>query len=196
MIGFVGSLKPWHGLELLLEAVHSLPGEEDVGLVFVGDGPMRESLEETCGAPASAYKAVFTGAIPYEQIPAVMKAVDVLVAPYPNMKGFYFSPVKVFEYMASGRPVVASRIGQIGEILEDEKNALLVPAGNSEALANALLRLKSDAPLRDRLGRAAQADVRSQHTWNMRVRTVEPIFESLRRRMDHDRSEAARAQAG
>ena len=111
-----------------------------------------------------------------------LKATDVLVAPYPQSTDFYFSPIKIFEYMAAGRPIIASRIGQVAEILEHERTALLVPPGDSAALTQALLRLKSDPELGIRLAQAAQQEVRTAHTWAARFKTVEPAFIELTRR--------------
>jgi glycosyltransferase involved in cell wall biosynthesis len=91
---------------------------------------------------------------------------DVAVAPYPALPDFYFSPLKVFEYMAAGRPVVASAIGQLKELLEDGVNGMLVPPGNPAAIAAALERLYCDEELRGRLGQAAREKVVREHTWD------------------------------
>ena len=126
-------------------------------------------------------KVKFLGAVPYDSIPAVMKSMDVLVAPYPEMVNFYFSPLKIFEYMASGRPIVSSSIGQIKDVLTNEKNALLVPAGDSKALQDALIRVKYDAQLRTRLSQAANSEVRSKHLWCHRLEKITEIMEGLSR---------------
>jgi glycosyltransferase involved in cell wall biosynthesis len=91
---------------------------------------------------------------------------DAAVAPYAPTESFYFSPLKVFEYMAAGLPVAASRIGQIGEVIRDGVNGLLLPPGDPEALAAALERLCRDRALRMRLGQAARATALKEHTWD------------------------------
>jgi glycosyltransferase involved in cell wall biosynthesis len=108
-----------------------------------------------------------------------LKGLDVLAAPYPRLDGFYFSPLKIFEYMAAGKPIVASRIGQVAEILENEKTALLVAPENPEELASALRRLKAERKLAERLGAAAQKEAQEKHTWKARLEIVESIFRSL-----------------
>jgi glycosyltransferase involved in cell wall biosynthesis len=91
---------------------------------------------------------------------------DVAVAPYPPQAEFYFSPLKVYEYMAAGLPVVASRIGQIEEAIRDGVDGVLCPPGDPEAFAAALLRLADDPLLRARLGRAARESVVAERTWS------------------------------
>ncbi len=179
VVGFVGSLKPWHGLEFLLEAFRQLPENQNFELKIVGDGPLRPSLEKLAHKLGIQNRVAFTGAVDFEEIPKTLKGLDALVAPYPQMDGFYFSPLKIFEYMAAGRPIVASRIGQVAEILEDEKTALLVSPENPDALAAALRRLKAEQRLAERLGREAQKLAKEKHTWKARLKTVDAIFQSL-----------------
>jgi glycosyltransferase involved in cell wall biosynthesis len=91
---------------------------------------------------------------------------DVGVAPYPNLSHFYFSPLKVYEYMASGLSVVASRIGQIADLIEHGVTGLLYPPGCPDNLSTALERLRLEPDLRCRLGHAARAKVIRHHTWD------------------------------
>jgi glycosyltransferase involved in cell wall biosynthesis len=116
--------------------------------------------------------AHFTGAVDPDQVPGLLASMDVAVAPYPRLANFYFSPLKVYEYMAAGLPVVAGRIGQLAEILDHEQTGLLCPPGDAQALAEALDRLRHDAVLRRRLGRAAQATVLRKHTWAAVARRI------------------------
>jgi glycosyltransferase involved in cell wall biosynthesis len=94
---------------------------------------------------------------------------DVAVAPYPNLTRFYFSPLKVYEYMAAGLPVVASRLGQLEGLIRHGINGLLCPPGDAAALADTLAGLRADPGLRRRLGETARATVLRQHTWEAAV---------------------------
>lgn len=156
-IGFVGSLKPWHGLEMLADAFAALHEEDErYRLLVVGYGPQGEALRARLLARVPPHAFTLTGRLAHDEVPARLALCDAAVAPYPAMEGFYFSPMKVFEYCAMGIPVVASRIGQIEELLADGETALLTPPGDAAALAAALRRLREDAALRRRLGRAAR----------------------------------------
>ena len=90
----------------------------------------------------------------------------VAVAPYPVQTDFYFSPLKVYEYMAAGLPVVVSHVGQLKFLIKDETNGLLVPPGDSFALATALDRLRRNPLLATRLGQAARKAMMQNHTWD------------------------------
>ena len=107
----------------------------------------------------------FTGAVAPDAIPGLLASMDIAVAPYPPLAHFYSSPLKVYEYMAAGLPIVASRIGQVGEIIQDGVTGLLVAPGDSAAFTKALIRLQNDPELRQQLGANARESV-SEHTWD------------------------------
>lgn len=165
-VGFVGTLKPWHGVDVLAEAFALLAHEcPDTRLLVVGDGPEAPSLRAALERAGCAGSAELTGAVPAERIPDLLRRMDVATAPYPADAGPYFSPLKVYEYLAAGLPVVASRTGQLPGILRDGVDGVLVPPGDPAALARELIRLRHDAGRRHRLGRAARAGVERHHTW-------------------------------
>jgi glycosyltransferase involved in cell wall biosynthesis len=170
-IGFVGTLKPWHGLGVLAEAFkdfHVL--HQTSRLLIVGNGPERPRLEEQLAAS----NVIFTGAVAPDKIPALLASMDLAVAPYPKIEPFYFSPLKLYEYMAAGLPVVASRIGQIEKVIEHAVTGWLVEPGNPKALSEAMGTLLNNPELRGRLGQAARAAALERHTWQS---TVGRIFD-------------------
>jgi glycosyltransferase involved in cell wall biosynthesis len=172
-IGFVGTLKAWHGLPTLVEAFALFHlREPNSRLLIVGDGPERERLETDLACRGLLKAAQFTGSVPPTAVPALLAAMDVAVAPYPQLVNFYFSPLKVYEYMAAGVPVVASRIGQLAGLIESGKDGLLCPPGDAPALAAALEQLWREPQLRARLGQAARAKVLRDHTWAAVARRV------------------------
>jgi glycosyltransferase involved in cell wall biosynthesis len=105
------------------------------------------------------------GAVTPTDVPRYLHSLDVAVAPYPDYSHFYFSPLKLFEYMAAGLPIVASGIGQVREILRDNETGLLVTPGDAAALTATLARVARDPDLRTRLGAAARAAVVRDRTW-------------------------------
>lgn len=177
-VGFVGTLKPWHGLTALVDAFHQLRVRRtDARLLVVGDGPERESLVGDLAKRGLTGTARLTGAVAPDAVPGLLASMDVAVAPYSPRDDFYFSPLKVVEAMAAGRAVVASAMGQICELICDGVTGLLVPPGDASALAAALHQLASDSALRRRLGGAARDVVRRQFTWDVVARRIYRLAE-------------------
>ena len=156
---FVGTLKPWHGVDRLLEAAVGLP----LRLLIVGDGPEGPALRER--AQRLGLDAEFTGAVEPASIPGLLRRADLAAAPYPGGEEDYFSPLKVFEYLAAGLPVVASATGQIPSLLRDGATGVLVPAGDVPALRTALAELAADPAARARMGAEARAEAVREHDW-------------------------------
>lgn len=168
-VGFVGSLKPWHGLSTLVEAFARLYRiHPDIRLLIVGDGPERENIIAQLAAEGSDVLAAvdMTGVVPPSDVPAWLSRMDVAAAPYPVFSDFYFSPLKIFEYMAAGLPVISSRVGDLPGIVRDGVNGILCAPGDAVALAAALDRLRGDPALCRRLGQSARVTVLRRHTWD------------------------------
>jgi glycosyltransferase involved in cell wall biosynthesis len=138
IVGFVGSLKPWHGTDVLLEAFARLaPAHPTACLLVVGDGPAAGALRERTRGLGLEPRVRFTGAVEHARVPELVAAMDIAAAPYRAADDFYFSPIKVYEYLAAGTPVVASPLGQIAPLVAA---GLVTPAAAGDAgdLARAL----------------------------------------------------------
>ena len=170
VVGFSGSLKGWHGVDVLCDAFRRASVDRRLHLVIVGDGPLRKEVSRFAGELPG--RVTLTGALPLEQVPAWVRGMDIAVAPYPQLERFYFSPLKILDAMACGVANVASRIGQIPELIADGETGLLVPPGDAAALAAALLRLADDPALRRRLGQAALREARAKHAWSARAEEI------------------------
>ena len=169
IVGFTGTFGPWHGAPVLAEAA-ALMNENDgphrYHFLFIGNGEQR-ALTETI-IKSGSVSATFTGAVEHASVPAYLDACDILASPHvPSTDGtdFFGSPTKLFEYLAMEKGIVASRLGQVGEVIVDQQNGLLVEPGNPNELASAIERLGTDESLRRRLGAAARADAISRYTW-------------------------------
>jgi len=170
-VGFVGSLKGWHGLPNLAEAFARLTTRAaDARLLIVGDGPERERLEQALRDRNVLNATMFTGAVSHDQVPALLESIDVAVAPYPKLANFYFSPLKIYEYMAAGLAVVASGAGQVAQLIDDGVTGLLYEAGDVDGLLEALDRLRRDPQLRVSLGKSAREAILRGHTWDAIVK--------------------------
>jgi glycosyltransferase involved in cell wall biosynthesis len=165
-VGFIGTLKPWHGIETLVEAAALASRKAPIRLLIVGDGPQRATIESMAGQLGISGFTVFTGAIDQELIPSYLASMDIAAAPYPALDRFYFSPLKLYEYMASARAIVASRIGQIETTIEHGGTGLLVPPGDAAALADTIVDLARNRAQRLALGHAARRQAIARHTWD------------------------------
>jgi glycosyltransferase involved in cell wall biosynthesis len=166
-VGFLGTLKPWHDTGTLVEAFALLRRTvPDVRLLIVGDGPERPLLESRLDALGLAAAARFTGAVAASEVPGWLARMHVGTAPYHGDQPFYFSPLKLYEYMAAGLAVVASEVGGLRGVLGGGSHGRLVPPGDPAALASQLALLAADPGLRARLGRAARGHVVAYHGWD------------------------------
>ncbi|HEX6737580.1 MAG TPA: glycosyltransferase family 4 protein, partial [Vicinamibacteria bacterium] len=175
---FSGSFRPWHGVHVLEEAARRLAERTDLYFILAGG--------ETA-APGQGYRGRRLGALPYERMPEVVAAADVGVAPYDTRRlaqlrlGFYWSPLKIFEYMASGLPTVTIPRFPLTEIVRAEQEGLHVAEGDPAALAAALLRLAQDPALRARLGASARARVVERYSWARHCQDLERVLEGMAR---------------
>jgi glycosyltransferase involved in cell wall biosynthesis len=166
VIGFVGSFQPWHDVQGLLQAFSKLYTQhKDLRLLLVGDGEQREALEDVHRQLGLQSAVIFTGNIAHDAVPAYLAAMDVTVAPYNWKQDFYGSPLKLFEYMAAGKPTVAAAIGQIEEVIEHGKTGWLYRSGDHEQLADGLSCLLHSAELSSAVGAAAREEILSNYTW-------------------------------
>ena len=175
---FVGTLKPWHGTDVLLNALAESSG--DWRLRIVGDGPQGEDLRARVAQMPehTAARVEFTGAVTPEQVPDLLADSDLAVAPYPlaAASDSYFSPLKVYEYLAAGLPVVASAIGQIPQVLDGTGAGILVPPSDAVALGTVLDTLSEDLPTRQDMSRRARRLAVERHDWN---RVVDAVLEGV-----------------
>jgi glycosyltransferase involved in cell wall biosynthesis len=181
ILGFVGGLRPWHGVEALPALLEVLVGRyPEAKLVIAGDGPLRDALEHELTARGLGGNAVFTGWMAHGEVAALTQTFDVALAPYPRPDhDFYFSPLKLFEYMACGVPVVSTNLGQISEVVREGETGLLCAPGDHEALVAACQRLLEDPDLRSRLGKAAAKEIHTRYTWDRNATRVVEIAEAL-----------------
>lgn len=183
VIGFIGTFGPWHGAPVLAEAARLVMRNTHCHFLFVGDGDQRAQTESIVEAPDVS--ATFTGRVSHEDVPAYLDACDIFVSPHVQAADgseFFGSPTKLFEYLSMAKPVIASRLGQIAEVIRHDENGLLVEPGDTSALARAIERLALDESLRARLGAAGRQTVAGQYTWRQNAARV---FDAMRMNTEH-----------
>lgn len=172
IIGFSGSLKKWHGVDILIQSVSKLISDGlNIALLIIGEGPEMKNLKMLAENEEISEQTVFLGKIPHNDMPSYISLFDVATAPYIADDNFYFSPLKVIEYFACGVPVVATRNGELSRVISNFDNGLLVDDNKPQSLANAILKLYSDESLRKTVAKNAKkiADAR---TWNANAKKL------------------------
>jgi glycosyltransferase involved in cell wall biosynthesis len=173
---FSGSFRPWHGVHVLEEAARSVSSRAELFFVLAGGGE---------AGPGDGYRGRRLGAVPYERMPDLVAACDVGVAPYDTARlrqlrlGFYWSPLKVFEYMASGLPTVTIPREPLTEVVRDGEEGLHFREADASDLAHVLLRLAGDAPLRAHLGASARARVVERYSWARHCEQLDAVMDGL-----------------
>lgn len=180
---FAGAFRAWHGAVRLVEAIGRLhaAGDRRFGAILIGDGP---ELAAARRAAAGIPDVLFTGAVPHDRLPAYLAAADLGVAPFephrhpPLALGFFWSPLKVFEYLASGLPVVAPRLPRLTKLIEHAREGWLYDPNDPWGLEEALAAL-ADAGLRAHLGAAARARAVRDFSWQAHCRALDERLRTL-----------------
>ncbi len=166
VLGFFGSFKPWHGLGFMVKAFAALARKNpDVRLLCVGDGPELEHVRADVSARGLDDRVVMTGRVPHAEIPMHLAAMDICVAPYLPQEDFYFSPLKVVESLAAGVPVIAARIGQLEQLVDEGRTGLLFEPGSEVEFVAKTLELVGDPGRRRAMGLGARARAVADFSW-------------------------------
>jgi glycosyltransferase involved in cell wall biosynthesis len=169
VLGFSGFVRDWHRLDLVLSCL-ARPELARARLVVVGEGPGSPSIARRAADLGIADRVLQVGDRRHEEMPGIVAALDVALLPGAPA---YASPLKLYEYLAAGLPVVAPDQENLREVLRDRDNALLFAPGDADALASALVELNGDAALRARLGARARDTVTDEkRTWRAVARRV------------------------
>jgi glycosyltransferase involved in cell wall biosynthesis len=178
VLGFTGFVRTWHGLDKVIRWM-ARGQRQDIQLLVVGEGPAREELEELARQVNLADRISFTGLVHRDRVPEYVAAFDVALQP---AVVDYASPLKLFEYLALGRAVIAPCKPNLMEVLQDDVNALLFETDREGAFEAGLSRLCEDAALRARLGEAARRTIQDGgYTWQANAMRITSLFERLRK---------------
>ncbi len=169
VVMWVGGFYPWHDLDLLLESFRQvLQKRPDAKLLLVGDGQTRPMVEQRVSANGLRHAVIMTGAVSHSRVPEMLSVADVAVvpaAPVSASRGGTGTPLKLFEYMAAGKAIVATALNQATEVIRDGVNGRLVAAGDINGFAEATLSLLNDPVERGRLGQNARREAVEHYSW-------------------------------
>lgn len=173
VVAFCGLFYRWHGVATLAEAFVGLrDAHPEAKLLLIGQGEEEARVRGILRSGGVLGDCLLPGIVARAEVPGYLAAADVVVSPHADLQNFIGSPIKIFEYMASGTPIIASRLAQLSEILRHEENALLVAPEDPTALTLALKRLMDDPKLGRRLSATAQEEARAKHSWDARLAAI------------------------
>jgi glycosyltransferase involved in cell wall biosynthesis len=186
VVGYAGTFRPWHGVDVLIRALQRLR-DTNVRVLLVGDGPGRADIEALVDQVGVRDRVVFTGAVDYGEVPEVLAASDITVAPFePRFHkgsrggtGFVLDPLKVFEYLALGKPTITVREPNIEALFEHEEDLLLVTPGSESELADAIVRLEQEREFAVATAERGRAKVLAKHTWGAHAQQLAGLFSEM-----------------
>ncbi|HHS14108.1 MAG TPA: glycosyltransferase WbuB [bacterium] len=179
VLGFAGSFHYWHGVQSLIDFIICVLNRfSHTAFLLVGQGPMKIDMENRLKKYIEEGRVVMTGYVDHQDIPGILAVMDIALALYPDLPKFYYSPLKLFEYMAAGKAVIATRIGQIQEIVTHEMDGLLVNPDDRDGMIQAAGRLILHPEKRFQLGCRARLLVERNYTWKTAAVAVIGLIES------------------
>jgi glycosyltransferase involved in cell wall biosynthesis len=180
VIGFIGTFAQWHGVVEMAKAIELFyqsngGNDSNVKFLLVGDGRLMPIVKKMIDIDGIRGNVILTGLVPQNEGPKYLAACDILLSPHiknPDGSRFFGSPTKLFEYMAMSKPIIASNLDQIGEVLKHGKTAYLVEPGNIKQLADAMKRVLKNPQMRENLSRNARIEVLGKYTWRKHVENI------------------------
>lgn len=185
LCGFVGTFGDWHGVDVLAKAVKpTVEKNPAVHFVLIGDGKLRKTVEDILDADGVRSSVTMLGLVPHDLVPKYLSLCEVLLSPHvQNTDGtvFFGSPTKLFEYMGMGKAIIAAGVGQIADVIEHERNGLIMRHRDHNDLAEKILYLVERPDLRKQLGKAARKDAAEKFSWKENAQRVLNVFEQIQR---------------
>ncbi|MCO6457048.1 MAG: glycosyltransferase family 4 protein [Pirellulaceae bacterium] len=177
VVGFVGSLRRWHGVDLLAEAARQLAHEDpNIAFLIVGSGELADELREQVRISGLRDRVILTGGVAHAEVFPLIAAMDITVMPDSNEFG---SPMKILEYMALGKTTVAPRLGPIEELIEDGQTGRLFTRRSVTELLACLRELAADPRQRERLGQNARRHVLAERTWRKNAEQIVDLYQAV-----------------
>jgi glycosyltransferase involved in cell wall biosynthesis len=180
VIGWIGALVGWSGIENLISmALHVLENYPNVAFMMVGSGANMEFFRKKLHIKNYAPRVILTGTVPHEEVPHYLACMDIVLAPYPQLPFWYPSSLKIFEYMAAGKAVIAGNVGQVGEVIKDGDNGLLFDPDREGELLQKTMALLENEELRKHIGARARQEVLGKYSWHQHAKRIVEVFTEI-----------------
>ncbi len=183
VIGYSGVFNSYHGIDVLIKsALIILNKNKNVKFFLIGDGEYRKYVDEFAKKNKIEDKIIITGLVPFTEVPKNLSACDILVSPFKttNNTMFFNSPIKTFEYMAMGKPIVTTNIGQLADVCLDENNSLVMEENNPNSLAEKVFKILEEPQLANQLGKNAREFVIKNYSWSKKYELILEIYNKLK----------------
>lgn len=180
-VGFVGAFYPWHGVDLLIESARKVLREmPNVNFILVGEGTLRQEMIRLVEKHNLENSFIFTGKVPYQSVPLYINSFDLGVALF-VIKDTKVSgcPIKIFEYLACGKPVITTDVKGVKDIVAKSRFGLVVESKTPDKLAESIAEILSDEELKYRTASKAPRLIRSFYSWEITARKVERVCQEV-----------------
>ncbi len=182
-VGFVGNLAPWQGVEQLIEIAPKVMDKvPETRFIVVGSGMLKPQLQKSAKKLGIRDKIIFTDFVPYESVPKYINSFEVCAAPFSGIERnvkYSFSAIKLYEYMACGKPIVTTDVVGIKKEIRDQNLGKVVEADDLDGLAVSIIELMQDSKLRSDIGNRARTWVASEHSWENVAKRIEKVCENV-----------------
>jgi glycosyltransferase involved in cell wall biosynthesis len=183
VIGYSGVFNLYHGIDNLIQASKIINNKiKNAKFLLIGDGEYRKYVDEFVEKNNLKDKIIVTGLVPFNEVPQYLAACDILASPFKSTHNttFFNSPIKTFEYMAMGKPIVTTNIGQLADVCLDENNSLVMEENNPNSLAEKVFKILEEPQLAKQLGKNAREFVVKNYSWSKKYDLIMEIYNKLK----------------
>ncbi len=184
VVGYSGTFNAYHGVDLIAQATKKIMDNTPNSIVFfIGDGALREKVEEILKHDGVRNKVVITGLVPYSEVPKHLAACDLLVSPiiHNHKDEFFGTPIKHYEYKAMGKPIIASSIGTLKDVFEHKVNSYTIEPNSVEAIVDAINEIYNNPELANHISHNARRDAELKHSWQVNAKRIIEIYQKIRK---------------
>ncbi len=183
VVGYSGTFNAYHGVDLIAAAAKNIMSKIPNSVVFfIGDGALREKVEEILKQDGIRNNVVITGLVPFNEVPKHIAACDLMVSPiiHNHKDEFFGTPIKHYEYKAMGKPIIASNIGTLKDIFEHCINSYVIEPNSVDAIVDSVYELYSNPDLASKIAKTARIDAEQKHSWEVNAKKIIEIYTTIR----------------